>query len=39
MPSAVRPILLLTFVNAMGGMLLIPVLPFVVRDLGYSDVV
>jgi DHA1 family tetracycline resistance protein-like MFS transporter len=33
------PILLLTFVNAIGGTLLIPVLPFVVRDLGYSDVV
>jgi MFS family permease len=39
MPAAVRPILLLTFVNALGGMLLIPVLPFVVRDLGYNDVV
>ncbi|MEM7284793.1 MAG: MFS transporter [Actinomycetota bacterium] len=34
-----RPILLLTFVNAIGGTLLIPVLPFVVRDLGQSDVV
>jgi DHA1 family tetracycline resistance protein-like MFS transporter len=33
------PILLLTFVNAIGGTLLIPVLPFVVRDLGRSDIV
>lgn len=33
------PILLLTFVNAIGGTLLIPVLPFVVRDLGQSDFV
>lgn len=33
------PILLLTFVNAIGGTLLIPVLPFVVRDLGLSDFV
>jgi DHA1 family tetracycline resistance protein-like MFS transporter len=33
------PILLLTFVNAIGGTLLIPVLPFVVRDLGRSDFV
>ncbi|MDH3683094.1 MAG: MFS transporter [Acidimicrobiia bacterium] len=33
------PILLLTFVNALGGTLLIPVLPFVVRDLGQADVV
>lgn len=39
MPTAARPILLLTFVNALGGTLLIPVLPFVVRDLGYGDVV
>lgn len=33
------PILLLTFVNVLGGTLLIPVLPFVVRDLGQSEVV
>ncbi|MGI9598337.1 MAG: MFS transporter [Acidimicrobiales bacterium] len=33
------PIILLTFVNALGGTLLIPVLPFVVRDLGQPDVV
>lgn len=33
-----RPILLLTFVNAVGGTLLIPVLPFIVRDVGQSDV-
>lgn len=33
------PIILLTFVNALGGTLLIPVLPFIVRDLGQSDVV
>ena len=33
------PIILLTFINALGGTLLIPVLPFVVRDLGQSDVV
>ena len=33
------PIILLTFVNALGGTLLIPVLPFVVRDLGQADVV
>ena len=38
MPSAARPIILLTFVNALGGTLLLPVLPFVVRDLGYGDV-
>ncbi|MEM7274462.1 MAG: MFS transporter [Actinomycetota bacterium] len=38
-PRQARPILLLTFVNAIGGTLLIPVLPFVVRDLGYSDLV
>ena len=38
-PPAARPILLLTFVNAIGGTLLIPVLPFVVRDLGQSDLV
>ena len=37
--AAAAPVLLLTFVNAVGGTLLIPVLPFVVRDLGYSDVV
>ncbi len=29
---------MLTFVNAVGGTLLIPVLPFVVRDVGQSDV-
>ncbi|MEM7093143.1 MAG: MFS transporter [Actinomycetota bacterium] len=39
MDRRARPILLLTFVNAIGGTLLIPVLPFVVRDLGYSDFV
>lgn len=33
------PIILLTFVNALGGTLLIPVLPFIVRDLGQTDVV
>ncbi|MEM9522242.1 MAG: MFS transporter [Actinomycetota bacterium] len=38
-PPAAKPILLLTFVNAIGGTLLIPVLPFVVRDLGQSDLV
>jgi len=38
-PKATLPILLLTFVNAVGGTLLIPVLPFVVRDLGQSDFV
>lgn len=38
-PRAARPILMLTFVNAIGGTLLIPVLPFVVRDLGQSDFV
>ncbi|MEM8922695.1 MAG: MFS transporter [Actinomycetota bacterium] len=38
-PAAARPILVLTFVNALGGTLLIPVLPFVVRDLGYGDLV
>ena len=38
-PNSARPILLLTFVNAIGGTLLIPVLPFVVRDLGLSDFV
>lgn len=38
-PTEARPILLLTFVNAIGGTLLIPVLPFVVRDLGQSDFV
>ena len=38
-PRPALPILLLTFVNAVGGTLLIPVLPFVVRDLGYSDFV
>lgn len=38
-PRQARPILLLTFVNAIGGTLLIPVLPFVVRDLGQSDFV
>lgn len=38
-PKAAQPILLLTFVNAIGGTLLIPVLPFVVRDLGLSDFV
>ncbi len=38
-PRPALPILLLTFVNAIGGTLLIPVLPFVVRDLGYSDFV
>ncbi|MGI9608575.1 MAG: MFS transporter [Acidimicrobiales bacterium] len=35
----VRPIMLLTFVNAMGGTILIPVLPFIVRDVGQSDLV
>lgn len=39
MTARTAPILLLTFVNAIGGTLLIPVLPFVVRDLGYSDFV
>lgn len=39
MNRAVRPILLLTFVNAIGGTLLIPVLPFIVRDVGQSDLV
>lgn len=39
MNPRVKPILLLTFVNAIGGTILIPVLPFVVRDLGQSDVV
>ena len=39
MNSRTAPILLLTFVNAIGGTLLIPVLPFVVRDLGQSDFV
>jgi DHA1 family tetracycline resistance protein-like MFS transporter len=39
MKSRTTPILLLTFVNAIGGTLLIPVLPFVVRDLGRSDFV
>ncbi len=38
-PREAKPILLLTFVNAIGGTLLIPVLPFVVRDLGQSDFV
>lgn len=38
-PRQAQPILLLTFVNAIGGTLLIPVLPFVVRDLGQSDFV
>ena len=38
-PRRAAPILLLTFVNAIGGTLLIPVLPFVVRDLGQSDFV
>ncbi len=38
-PRRALPILLLTFVNAIGGTLLIPVLPFVVRDLGLSDFV
>ncbi len=38
-PRPALPILLLTFVNAIGGTLLIPVLPFVVRDLGQSDFV
>ncbi len=33
------PIILLTFVNALGGTLLIPVLPFIVRDLGQTDLV
>lgn len=33
------PIILLTFVNAVGGTLLIPVLPFVVREEGQSDVI
>ena len=31
------PILLLNFVNGVGMTLLIPVLPFIIRDLGYSD--
>lgn len=39
MTNRTAPILLLTFVNALGGTLLIPVLPFVVRDLGQSDFV
>lgn len=39
MNRRIAPILLLTFVNAIGGTLLIPVLPFVVRDLGQSDFV
>ncbi len=39
MNNRTAPILLLTFVNAIGGTLLIPVLPFVVRDLGRSDFV
>ena len=33
------PIILLNIVNGIGGTLLIPVLPFVVRDLGYGDAV
>ena len=33
------PIILLTFVNGLGGTLLIPVLPFIVRDLDQPDVV
>ena len=33
------PIILLNLVNGISGTLLIPVLPFVIRDLGYSDAV
>jgi len=33
------PIILLNLVNGIGGTLLIPVLPFIIRDLGYSDFV
>ena len=33
------PIILLNIVNGIGGTLLIPVLPFVIRDLGYSDAI
>ena len=33
------PIILLNLVNGIGGTLLIPVLPFIIRDLGYSDAI
>ncbi|MEM7335405.1 MAG: MFS transporter [Chloroflexota bacterium] len=33
------PIILLNFVNGIGGTLLIPVLPFIIRDLGFSDAI
>ena len=33
------PIVLLNFVNGIGGTLLIPVLPFIIRDLGYNEAI
>ncbi len=33
------PIILLNLVNGIGFTLLIPVLPFIIRDLGYSDAI
>ncbi|MBV7338169.1 MFS transporter [Chloroflexi bacterium TSY] len=33
------PIILLNLVNGIGGTLLIPVLPFVIRNLGYNDAI
>ena len=33
------PIILLNLVNGIGGTLLIPVLPFIIRDLGYNDAI
>ncbi|MEM7334497.1 MAG: MFS transporter [Chloroflexota bacterium] len=39
MSKKTLPIILLNIVNGIGGTLLIPVLPLVVRDLGYSDTI
>ena len=33
------PIILLNIVNGIGGTLLIPVLPFIIRDLGYNEAI
>ena len=33
------PIILLNLVNGIGGTLLLPVLPFIIRDLGYNDAI
>lgn len=39
MLKKIAPIIALSFVNMLGFMILVPVLPFVIRDFGYPDYV